>query len=234
MRHLPTSVTTTSATLKGTALSTTGGPGSYFIEYSQIPLSHPLFPKTPTRSVDFVVSELHPVSEPVDGLSPGRAYYYTVCAEDSENPGDPFCSPFQSLRTVGDSVAGSAVTQVFEDREGGYQFEIGSDPAGQAVSGFATQNDFVGRTAFGTPLCLLVRGNRAVIGMEWQGIILGTGPNEYLVIEDGGAGAADKLGLVTSTGPANDCSSVPSDVQLTGFGAGGIVVTDAQPQPSTN
>ncbi len=39
------------------------------------------------------------MSEPVAGLEPGTTYHYAVCAEDSENPGDAFCSPDQIVAT---------------------------------------------------------------------------------------------------------------------------------------
>jgi hypothetical protein len=39
------------------------------------------------------------VGEPVDGLEAGTTYHFAVCAEDSENPGNPFCSHDQTFTT---------------------------------------------------------------------------------------------------------------------------------------
>ena len=133
IRQQATGITGEGATLNGKALSTTGGPGSWFIEYSQLPQpATPTTETTPTRTVDFVAGEARPVSESVHGLAPGRAHYYRVCAEDGENPGDPFCSPFQSFRTVGDSVSGRGVDSVVGDLESSISFEIGGGPSGEA------------------------------------------------------------------------------------------------------
>jgi hypothetical protein len=73
-------------------LSSTGGPGSWFIRYGS--------GATPTRAVEFQAGETRSVSEHVDGLHPATTYTYEVCAEDGENPGDPFCSPAQLFRTT--------------------------------------------------------------------------------------------------------------------------------------
>jgi hypothetical protein len=93
----------TSATLNGKALSSTGGAGSWFIRYGA---ADPLDEQTPAREVEFGAGESRSVSESVDGLEPATTYRYAVCAEDGENPGDPFCSPTQLFRTV---VAGRRV-----------------------------------------------------------------------------------------------------------------------------
>jgi hypothetical protein len=104
VRQPATEITDTSAVLNGKVLSTTGGPGSWYIEYGPTAARTE---KTPTRTIDFVANESEPVSEPVDGLEPGAIYHFAVCAEDSDNPGDPFCSPDATFST-GDSVVGEA------------------------------------------------------------------------------------------------------------------------------
>lgn len=101
VRGSATEVTTTSATLNGKVLSSTGGPGSWYIEYGP---TEARAEKTPTRTIDFEASEIEPVSEPVDGLEPGTIYHFAVCAEDGENPGEPFCSPDKTFRTHSDIV----------------------------------------------------------------------------------------------------------------------------------
>ena len=94
-------VSETTATLNGSVLSTTGGPGSYEFRYSPTSIG---LRRTPERPIEFEAEESEGVSEPVDGLQPGTAYRYYVCAEDEENPGDKFCSPPQPFRTAGPSV----------------------------------------------------------------------------------------------------------------------------------
>jgi hypothetical protein len=221
--------------LNGTVLSTTGGAGSYFIEYAPLPdvWGSQFAKRTPARTIDFVADRLYPVSEPVDELTAGWTNYYRVCAEDGENPGDPFCSRVQSVRTIGDSVVGGGVTAtLLDDLEATVSFELGGGPSGENVFGFAVERDFVGRGAVGAPKCLLVHGNRAVIGLEWTPIP-GTGTfSDYVVVEDGGPAGQDKWGRVSSSGPPTDCAGVSGDVSLAGHGRSTIVVTDAEPPPT--
>jgi hypothetical protein len=101
VREPASEITETGATLNGQALSTTGGQGSYFIRYGP---TSPRTERTPTRTVEFAEGESEPVTEPVDGLEPGTTYDYIVCAEDEENPGQPFCSPPQTFKTAGEAV----------------------------------------------------------------------------------------------------------------------------------
>ncbi len=96
VRQTATGITGGGATLNGKVLSTTGGPGSWYIEYGTTTARTQ---KTPTRTINFVANESKPVSEPVDGLTEGTAYHFAVCAEDGENPGEPFCSPDQVFTT---------------------------------------------------------------------------------------------------------------------------------------
>ena len=91
-----TQITKTSATLNGEVLSTTGGPGSWYIEYGT---SAARTQKTPTRTINLVAKESKPVSEPINGLTVGTTYHFAVCAEDSENPGFPACSSDQTFDT---------------------------------------------------------------------------------------------------------------------------------------
>jgi hypothetical protein len=96
IRQPAAAITGSGATLNGKVLSTTGGPGSWYIEYGTTTARTQ---RTPTRPIDFVASESKPVSEPVDGLAEGTTYHFAVCAEDGENPGEPFCSPDQTFTT---------------------------------------------------------------------------------------------------------------------------------------
>jgi hypothetical protein len=153
-------LTDTSAVMNGTAVSTTGGPGSYFVKYGFT--STPLW-DTPTRDVDFEEGESQPVSEPLDGLEPGTTYHYRVCAEDGENPGDPFCSPDQAFETTGTGVptflGKSICTDDFQySQEGvvvnyepqtrfGFSVDFSGGLGGSASTAFTT--DESGNAAFG-------------------------------------------------------------------------------------
>ena len=99
VREAATEITQTSATLNGKVFSSTGGTGSWYIEYGP---TEARADETPTRTIDFEANALEPVSEPVDGLEPSTIYHYAVCAEDGENPGEPFCSRDQTFRTQSD------------------------------------------------------------------------------------------------------------------------------------
>lgn len=99
VRGPATEIATTSAVLNGSVVSTAGGSGSYYIEYGP---TEARTEATPTRAIEFEANESHPVSEPVEGLEPSTTYHFAVCAEDGENPGEPFCSRDQTFRTDGD------------------------------------------------------------------------------------------------------------------------------------
>jgi hypothetical protein len=232
VRHAATDVTGSGATLNGTVLSTTGGPGSYFVEYSELLASeNPSTERTATRSIDFVAAESHPVSEPVQGLAPGRSHFYRVCAEDGENPGDPFCSPFQRFRTVGDSVVGTGIDCcIGEDLQASWEFDVGSGPSGEDPGGLYIQRAYSGRQLVGVATCLAVSGNRAVVGIHSSDPQIGEF-DEYRVVVDGGASGEDRMGNLPSTGPATDCEGVPDTVPLAEFTqSSSIVVTDVQPE----
>jgi hypothetical protein len=144
VRQPATDITDTSATLNGKVLSTTGGPGSWYIEYGP---TEARTEKTPTRTIDFAVNESEPVSEPVDGLEPRTTYHFAVCAEDSENPGDPFCSPDQTFETDFDPASTDAVTGTasFVDPNSGstitHRFSVFSGPSGENASGTVEAGD---------------------------------------------------------------------------------------------
>jgi hypothetical protein len=236
VRQPATNITTTGATLNGKVLSTTGGPGSYYVEHAEFVDFFGEGPpvRTPVRPVDFVANQLLPVSEAVT-LPPGRARHYRVCAEDSENPGDPFCSLTQSFRTIGDSVVGEAVIDRIEDLSHTISLDVGSGSTGDSPSGYALQTDYAGRSIGGTARCLKVQNNRAVIGLEYYDPIRNIRSNNYTVIEDGGPTGPDRIsgvGIGGGGGSPTDCGSVPGDVPLNALLESDIVVTDAQPPPT--
>ena len=159
VRQPATEITTTSATLNGKVLSTTGGPGSWYIEYGPTPARTE---RTPTRAIDFEVNAIEPVSEPVDGLEPGTTYHFAVCAEDSENPGDPFCSPDQPFTTepdhAGDSIVGSGSFGLFLASK----VDVASGPSGENPTGQASVTLGGGEVIETSSVdCLAVSGNSA-------------------------------------------------------------------------
>jgi hypothetical protein len=225
VRQPATNITASSAVINGKVLSTTGGAGSWFIEYQPEQLGFPS-KRTPTRNIDFVVNESHPVSEPVDGLLPGRTHSYKVCAEDSDNPGDPFCSRPQHFRTVGDSVAGFGSRPWVLDLEESYTYDVASGPSGENAYGYFRYQDGVGRAIFGGATCLAVGANRAVIGFEvFNPLQPSTTFHEYHVVVDGGPTGNDMIGRIATSGPATDCASVTGGASG-GFTQSSIVVTD--------
>ncbi len=109
-----TQITTSGAVLNGRVVSTAGGLTSYYFEYGR----DGQLQQTPEGSVEVAKGFAPRVSARVDGLEPGGPYSFRVCAEDSENPGDPFCSPFRTFSVdaaagqdyaVGDFVSGRPV-----------------------------------------------------------------------------------------------------------------------------
>jgi hypothetical protein len=101
VRKPASDITETSATLNGNAVSTMGGPGSYFFDWG--PAENEERP-TPVRNIDFGTGREVPISVPVTGLEPGTTYRYQACAGDAENPGGGRCSRTQTFKTAGTGV----------------------------------------------------------------------------------------------------------------------------------
>lgn len=230
-------ITTTSATLNGKVLSTTGGAGSYYIEYGPTPARTE---RTPTRTIDFVANESHPVSEPVDGLDPDTTYHFAVCAEDGDNPGDPFCSPDQTFTThppIGeDSVTGTVYGPEAEPSpQVIWVFDAHAGPSGENPTG-TLELDVVptfppgprSHFATGRVTCLSVTGNRALVGVEFSD------PNFpfrqlFFVVEDNDGTGQDEMHMTDpSFEPPFGCEA-PGDPGSPI--AGDITVVDA-PSPS--
>ena len=154
VRQPATDVTAVSATLNGRVLSTTGGPGSWYVEYGPTPARTD---RTPARAIDFEVNESEPVSEPVSGLEPGTTYHFAVCAEDGENPGEPFCSPDQTFRSLTDE---DSATGVGSTRDFAFDFAASSGPAGEDPAGHFS-GDYFDSHFEGPVICLEVEDNAA-------------------------------------------------------------------------
>ena len=251
VRQPATGITPTSATLNGKVLSTTGGPGSWYIEYGP---TLARTERTPTRTIDFVVNEIEPVSEPVAGLDPGTTYHYAICAEDSENPGDPFCSPDQTFATDFDPTGDAVVGQATDCLPGpvpdscfssiGLSVDARSGPDGANPSGTVGWFDNGGSpdSTISTSTevtCLSVNGDVAIIGVTGTSSFFGTEfPTAGLVrvADKGGPDSGhDTFAFATQSGNPSDppipgptvCSSFPSgpDGNVNEFGD--LTVIDA-------
>jgi hypothetical protein len=239
VRQPATDITKTSAVLNGKALSTTGGPGSYHIEYGP---TSARTETTPTRTIDFVVNESHPVAEPVDGLDPGTTYHFAVCAEDSENPGDPFCSPDQTFTTDSDPGAEDSVTGTVYGERGEpspqviWVFDAQAGPSGQNPRGtvriYASPTFPPGSTtlvATGQVSCLSATGNRAMIGVEFSDPNFPFRQLIFVVEDNDGTGQDEMSYTDPATEPPTTCE-VPGDPGSPIY-AGDITVVDA-PSPT--
>jgi hypothetical protein len=91
VRQPTTHISKTSGLMHGSVLSTSGGAGSYYFEFDGT--------KRESEPVELEAGKPQPVEEGAIHLQPGTPHSYRLCAEDSENPGHPFCSPLQQFRT---------------------------------------------------------------------------------------------------------------------------------------
>jgi hypothetical protein len=226
-------ISRTSAEINGKALSTVGGQGSYHVEYGTTAARTQ---STPARTVTFARFDPEFVTEPLVGLAPGETYHFAICAEDSENPGNPFCSPDRTFTTDGDStdsVFGTGVRELAgTGLDESWHYDVSSGPSGENAEGHLIYTAASGRRALGTVRCLAVSENRAVIGLEIDDPL--GAHNEYDVLVDGGPGNADSQGIVPSTGPPTDCGSVPDNAPVQPFGESTIVIFDGEEEgPAT-
>ena len=54
---------------------------------------------TPVRDVDFTDRPARHVSQPIAGLSAGKTYHYSLCADDEEPGSGRLCGPDQTFAT---------------------------------------------------------------------------------------------------------------------------------------
>jgi hypothetical protein len=197
VRKPASAITETSAVLRGDVLSTTGGTGSYYIEYGTAGAQTQ---RTPTREIDFTTNTIYPVAEPISGLTPEAAYHYSVCAEDSENPGDAFCSPDQTfVATDKDFVSGSGcwVCGLTD-----FNLDVRSGPSGESPDG---SGHFGGPSTLisGRVSCLTVTGKRATLGITGEG---GAQDGMLFVQDNGSPGShRDYIGWRILPAPPPSC-----------------------------
>jgi hypothetical protein len=162
IRGTATQITTDGAVLNGRVLSTSGGLTSYYFEYGQ----GDQLQQTPGHTLDLTKGFTEPVSVPVDGLEPGQPHRFRVCAEDSENPGDPFCSPFRNF-SIDEAAGQDYAVGEFSNGLVLFVVDVRSDPTGGNTIGEVTASEgrLGGETAH--VACLRVNGNRATIGVQF-------------------------------------------------------------------
>jgi hypothetical protein len=226
VRQPATEITLNGAVLNGKVLSTTGGPGSYYVEYGPTPARTE---RTPTRPVDFVINEPVPVSEPVEGLEPGTTYHFAVCAEDAENPGDAFCSPDQTFATRYDPATTDSVTgpTAPPGTPQSFVFDVHSGPSGENAGGTLYYLSTGTPPAAASPAkCLSVTGTKATMQVN----LFNSGNIIYFFVEDNGGPGADRF-AIGDISSVVDCS-VPAPPPLSDSWqrvTGNLEVVDAQP-----
>ncbi len=220
VRGAVTQITTDAAVLNGGVASTSGGPVTYYFEYGQ----GDGLQKTPGQTLDLGTTHTRPVSAPVTGLDPQGSYRFRVCAEDSENPGDPFCSPFRNFSTA-EAAGQDYVVGQFMNSGVLFVVDARSDPSGAHPDGQVTASE--GRLGSETAdvACLRVNGNRATIGLRFP-----SAGDGFFFFEDNPTGEDRFASVPLEAGQSvADCPAVPST--LGAILNGDVSVHDVSPSP---
>lgn len=220
VRGAVTQITTDGAVLNGGVASTSGGPVSYYFEYGQAGLLQ----KTPGGTLDLGATHGRSVSAPVSGLEPQGTYRFRVCAEDGENPGDPFCSPFRNF-SIAEAAGQDYVVGEFLNAFALFVVDVRSDPAGADPEGEVTASE--GRLGSETAhvACLKVDGNRATIGVRFP-----SAGDGFFFLEDNPTGQDRFRQAPLGAGQSvTDCPAVPSTLDT--IPNGNVSVHDALPVP---
>jgi hypothetical protein len=220
IRGTATEITTNGAVLNGRVVSTTGGHASYYFEYGP----GDQLQQTPGHTLDLTKGFTEPVSGPVDGLEPGHPYRFRVCAEDSENPGDPFCSPFRTF-SIDEAAGQDYAVGEFSNQFALFVADVHSDPTGGNPVGEVTANQgprLGSETAH--VACLRVNGNRATIGVQFP-----SAGDGFFFFEDNPTGQDRFKPAALAAGQSvTDCPMGPATLDPMN---GNISVHDATPSP---
>jgi len=219
VRGNATQITTDGAVLDGRVVSTSGGLTSYYFEYGR----GDQLQQTPGRVLDLTEGFTEAVSVRVEGLEPGGPYRFRVCAEDSENPGDPFCSPSRSFSIDGAAGQDYAVGE-FSNGVALFVVDVRSGPTGSNPVGEVTASD--GRLGSETAqvACLRVVGNRATIGVRFP-----SAGDGFFFFEDNPTGEDRFKPAPLAAGQSvTDCPPTPATLEPI---TGDIKVHDAPPTP---
>jgi hypothetical protein len=180
--------------------------------------------KTPSDTLDLGTTHRRSVSAPVTGLDPQGSYHFRVCAEDSENPGDPFCSPFRDFSTT-EAASQDYVVGEFSNSFALFVVDARSDASGADPDGQVTASE--GRLGSETAevACLRVNGNRATIGLRFP-----SAGDGYFFFEDNPTGQDRFRSAPLGAGQSvTDCPAVPAT--LDAILNGDVTVHDASPSP---
>jgi hypothetical protein len=213
IRGTATEITTSSAVLNGRVVSTAGGETTYHFEYGRDELQ-----QTPSGSIEVAKGFAPPVSARVEDLEPGGPYRYRVCAEDSENPGEPFCSPFRTFSI--DEAAGQDYVVGEFTNLALFVVDVHSEPTGANPVGEVTAGE--GRLGSETAhvACLRVSGNRATIGVQFP-----SAGDGFFFFEDNPTGQDGFASAPLAAGQSvTDCPASPATLNPV---TGDISVHDA-------
>jgi hypothetical protein len=127
-----------------------------------------------------------------------------------------------------DSVTGSVVAGGFQSFQ--YDFSARSGPSGENPTGQVTV-----RTVFtGSVTCLTVRGTVALLKVQVPSPPAPVSLLSFRVTDNAGSTTPDLIEVAFATGPATECSSPETTFfRHDTVTSGDIVVTDAQPFPTS-
>ena len=219
VRGNATQITTDGAVLNGRVVSTSGGLTSYYFEYGR----GDQVQQTPIRTLDLTEGATEAVSVRVDGLEPGGPHRFRVCAEDSENPGDPFCSPFRSF-SIDEAAGQDYAVGEFSNGVALFVVDVHSGPTGGNPVGEVTASE--GRLGSETAqvACLRVDGNRATVGVQFP-----SAGDGFFFLEDNPTGEDRFRAAPLAAGQSvTDCPAAPATLDPI---TSDIEVHDAPPTP---
>jgi hypothetical protein len=201
VRGAATEITTDGAVLNGGVVSTAGGMTSYYFEYGR----GDQLQQTPSQTLHLTKDRTERVSVPVDGLEPGGPYRFRVCAEDSENTGDPFCSPFRSF-SIDEAAGQDYAVGEFSNGLALFVVDVRSDPTGGNPSGEVTViGGRAGNETAGVA-CLRVSGNHATIGVRFP-----SAGDGFFFLEDNPNGQDRFKPVALESGQSvTDCPATPA------------------------
>jgi hypothetical protein len=220
IRGTATEITTNGAVLNGRVVSTAGGATTYYFEFGR----GDQLQQTAGHTLELTKGLTQAVSAPLDGLEPGGPYRFRVCAEDGENPGDPFCSPFRAF-SIDEAAGQDYAVGEFSNGLALFVVDVRSDPTGGNPVGEVTADQ--GRLGSETAhvACLRVTGNRATIGLQFP-----SAGDGFFFLEDNPAGQDRFRPVALAAGQSvTDCPETPAT--LDPISPGTISVHDAPPSP---
>jgi hypothetical protein len=237
----------TSATLNGHGTTDDGAAGVYF-EYW--PTDTPAAKQT-TQAETVPGGVTGPFSQSVAGLEEDTSYSYRLCGADEGEPA--VCAQTRTFVTGRSSVRATGEVPVPYGETGWTSIDLTAfaAPQGEAPDGRAFSVIYnaeagppggislpVGSRELPNISCVVIRGNRAVVGFV-QKPSWGDNPptdQQYAYLLDGGPnGSGDRFATsfyLKPTVPPADCPAFPDPATLKPLTEGDIEVRDLTPQPT--